>query len=74
MYADDSILSAWGKNVQEIGLKLNNDLQDISNWCDENRLVINAEKTKIMIVTTRQSGNTLTRRISISPSRDTHFK
>ena len=31
MYADDSTISASEKNVQEIGLKLNNDLQEISN-------------------------------------------
>ena len=53
MYADDSTISACGKNVQEIELKLNNDLQEISNWCDENRMVVNFEKSKIMIVTTR---------------------
>ena len=51
MYAD---ISARGKNVQEIELKLNNDLQDISNWGDENRMVVNVEKNNIMIVTTRQ--------------------
>ena len=33
---------------------LNNDLQEISKWCDENRMVINVEKTKIMIVKTWQ--------------------
>ena len=44
MYADDSTTSACGKNVQEIELKLNNDLQEISNWCDENSMVFNIEK------------------------------
>ena len=54
VYADDSTISVCGKNIQEIELKLNNELQEISNWCDENRMVVNVEKTKIMIVTTRQ--------------------
>ena len=36
-----------GKNVQEIELTLNYDLQGISNWCDENRMVVNIEKEKI---------------------------
>ena len=54
MYADDSTTSACRKNVQEIELKLNNDLQEISNWRDENRMVVNVEKTKIMIVTPRR--------------------
>lgn len=52
MYADDSTISATGKTVQTIEQSLNNDLQEISKWCDENRMVINAEKTKIMIITT----------------------
>ena len=51
-YADDSIISACSKNIQEIELKLNNDLQEISNWCGENRMVINVEKIKVKIVTT----------------------
>ena len=54
MYADDSTISACRKNVQELELKLHNDVQEISNWCDENRMVVNVEKPKIMFVTTRQ--------------------
>ena len=55
MYADDFTISACRKKAPEVELKLNNDLQEISNWCDENRMVVNVEKnTKIMIVTTRQ--------------------
>ena len=54
MYGYDSTIRACGKKVQEIELKLNNDLQEISNWCDENRMVVNVEKNKIMIVMTRQ--------------------
>ena len=46
MYADDSTISACRKNVQEVELKLNNDLQEISNWCDENRMIVNVEKTQ----------------------------
>ena len=54
MNADDSTISAYRKNVQEIKLKITDDRPEISNWCDENRMVINVEKTKIMIVTTWQ--------------------
>ena len=53
-YADDSSISDCGKNVQEIELKPNNDLQEISNWCGENRMGVNFDKTKIMIITTQQ--------------------
>ena len=54
MYADDSTITATGKSIQSVKQSLTNDLQEISNWCDENRTVINAKKTKIMITTTRQ--------------------
>ena len=54
MYADDSTISVCDKSVQEIEMKLNNDLPEISTWLDKNWMVINVEETKIMIVTTRQ--------------------
>ena len=47
-------LKPAGRTLQEIELKLNNDLHEISNWCDENRMVVNVEKNKIMIFMTRQ--------------------
>ena len=53
MHADDATISACGENVQEIELKLNNDLQEIPTRCDANRMVVNFEKPKIMFVTTR---------------------
>ena len=46
MYADDSTITVCGKNIQEIELKLNNELQEISNWCDENRMGVNVEKNQ----------------------------
>ena len=55
MYADDSTITATGKSIQSVKPSLNNDLQEISNWCDENRMVINVEKTKIMIIITQQN-------------------
>ena len=46
MYADDSTVSAYRKDVQEIEQTINNDLQDNSNWCDENKMVIDVEKRR----------------------------
>ena len=43
---DDSTTITYGKNVQEIELKLNQDLHEISNWCDDNRMVVNVEKIR----------------------------
>ena len=45
MHADDSTISVCGKNIQDIALKLNNELQEISNWCDENRMVASTKRT-----------------------------
>ena len=54
MYADDSTITATGKTTETVEEKLNNDLHEVSKWCEENKMVINAEKTKIMLITTRQ--------------------
>ena len=54
MYADDSTITATGKTTEAVEEKLNNDLHEVSKWCDENKMVINAENTKIMLITTRQ--------------------
>ena len=54
MYADDSTITATGKTTEAVEEKLNNDLHEVSKWCEENKMVINAEKTKMMLVTTRQ--------------------
>ena len=53
MYADDSTITATGKTTEAVEEKLNNDLHEVSKWCEENKMVINPEKTKIMLVTTR---------------------
>ena len=41
MYADDSTLNTNGKD-------------QVSSWCEENGMTMNAEKTKAMLITTRQ--------------------
>ena len=76
MYADDSTISVCGKSIQKIQRKLNNYLQKISNWCDENRMVVNVEKTKIMIITSRPGKNcsTSTKRTLTYASREINFK
>ena len=59
MYADDSTITATGKTTEAVEEKLNNDLHEVSKWCEENKMVINAEKTKMMLVTTRQKWQNL---------------
>ena len=40
MYADDSTITATGKTTEAVEEKLNNDLHDVSKWCEENKMVI----------------------------------
>ena len=55
MYADDSTISTNGKTIPLIEGKLNSDVEHVSNWCDENRMAINIDKAKAMLITTRQN-------------------
>ena len=46
LYADDSVLYVAGKKCDVIAGRLNTDLEQISNWFQQNNLVINLIKTK----------------------------
>ena len=50
LFADDAMIYASGDSVNEVKLKLQNCLNDISAWCRENRLRINSDKSEIMLV------------------------
>ena len=54
MYADDSTGSASGKSLVHLEASFNNDLGNVLQWCDVNRMVINTDKTKVMMITTQQ--------------------
>lgn len=48
-YADDTALVCSAFNRESLNKKINNDLNKISNWLINNRLLINAEKTKCIM-------------------------
>ena len=50
MYADDSTLYTSGRNFSVIEQSLQEDTNNISNWCKINNMAINANKTKCMVV------------------------
>lgn len=54
MFADDSSLVTSGTDLQRINDKLQLSLTEVSHWCSNNRMLLNPEKTKCMIITTRQ--------------------
>ncbi len=58
MYANDSTLGVAGGTLDVIEQKLKLDICYIVNWCDDNRMAINYDKTKAILITTCQSGPT----------------
>ncbi len=54
MYADDSTLGASGKTIEDLEVKLNSDMAKVNKWCKDNKMDINCDKTKIMLITTYQ--------------------
>ena len=59
MYADDTTLTVKGKTTEELESKLNEDMQNVSDWCIRNKMKANTNKTKVMMITTRQKRQTI---------------
>ena len=54
MYADDSTITCSSSNINEIENNLNTVLGRIYDWCVRNKLTINANKTKSMLIGSKQ--------------------
>ena len=54
MFADDSSLSASGNNIAAINAKLQPNIQEVTEWCSANAMLLNPEKTESMVVATHQ--------------------
>ncbi len=54
MYADNSTLGARGKTIEDLIVKLNSDMAKGNKLCKDNKMAINCDKTKVMLVTTYQ--------------------
>ena len=65
MYADDSTVHKSWKTIQDIEQNLNSDMKAISDWCSENKMVINTTKTKSMLITTKQRRSHLIETLTI---------
>ena len=53
-YADDSNLIVAGKTVTEINCLLSKDLQNIEDWCLNNRFALNLRKCNFMMINSSQ--------------------
>jgi hypothetical protein len=54
LFADDTLLSVSGENVDECIMKMQEDLNELSKWLKFNKLKLNVAKTKYMIITSRR--------------------
>ena len=54
MYADESTITCSSSNINEIENNLNTALGRIYDWCVRNKLTINANKTKSMLIGSKQ--------------------
>ena len=53
-FADDNSIHSRGTSVESVQQSLQEGLNDISKWCDQNRMVIHPGKTKSMVLASRQ--------------------
>ena len=54
MYADDTTVSVSGKSKEEIEAKVIQALSETSTWIRKNRLILNSNKTKVMLLGSKQ--------------------
>jgi hypothetical protein len=53
LFADDTTCLGKGKNLRELIIYVNSELQKISNWFRANKMAVNAAKTKYIVFRTR---------------------
>jgi len=53
MFADDTVLSKCGNNLQTLINDLNEELNKLNDWCNFNKLALNTEKTKWILFTNK---------------------
>ena len=54
MYVDDTVLYLAGPTVHNLTFYINQDLQCLSEWLEDNNLVLNVSKTKCVLFTSQR--------------------
>ncbi len=49
IYADDSTLCETGETIQQLNVKLNEDMVSVKKWCHDNQTAANTDKTKVLL-------------------------
>ena len=50
LFADDSIIYTTGDTIEEVTDSLQSNLDDVDLWYGQNRLILNADKSKFMLI------------------------
>jgi len=50
LFADDTLLYYYGKDINEINQRINEDMERLKSWLCNNKLKLNVEKTKYMVI------------------------
>ena len=59
IYADDTTHVVAGRNVMEVAWPLEEDLQNINKWAANNRMALNAEKTRKILICSKPKHRSL---------------
>ena len=54
MFADDTSLNTFDKDTDTVQNELQRSINEASDWCDNNAMILHSAKTKSMLLTTRQ--------------------
>ena len=50
LYADDTTIHKSASSIDVLNIALNDDFYNIKEWCSENDMVLNTDKTKVMLI------------------------
>ena len=65
MYADDTTILCKGKTPLELQVNMESALHFVGTWLNKNRLVVNASKSNVMLVGSRQNVNAFADNVTI---------
>ena len=54
MFADDTSLNVSDKNTATVQNELQKSINEVSDWCDKNAVILHPTKTKSMLLATKQ--------------------
>ena len=57
LYVDDTVIYYADKTAKEVEITLQNDIDKVSDWLEENKLLLNQKKTNVILFGTKAKLN-----------------